>query len=58
MFDVPFFRRLFCMRKESKTIEKRAVPPVCTEGVGGLAEAAGKVRKGNPSGTGRLNASV
>ena len=26
--------------------------------VGGLAEAAGKVRKGNPSGTGRLKANV
>ena len=31
---------------------------VSWEGVGGLAEAAGKVRKGNPSGTGRLKAIV
>ena len=35
-------------------VRKRAPDPVCTEGVGGLAEAAGKVRKGNPSGTGDL----
>ena len=46
------------MRKKSKKTEKKEVRRVCTEGVGGLAEAAGKVRKGNPSGTGRLKAII
>ena len=46
------------MRKQSKKIEKRTSGLVSWEGVGGLAEAAGKVRKGNPSRTGRLNASI
>ena len=46
------------MPKKTKKIEKKAVRRVWTEGVGGLAEAAGKVRKGKPSGTGRLNASI
>ena len=48
------FSTFFCMRKKSKKVEKRTPDPACTEGVGGLAEAAGKVRKGNPSGTGDL----
>ena len=42
------------MRKKSKKNEKKEVRRVRTEGYGGLAEAAGKVRKGNPSGTGDL----
>ena len=42
------------MRKKTKKLEKNAVRAVSWEGVGGLAEAAGKVRKGNPSGTGDL----
>ena len=49
---------IFPMRKKSKNIENRASVPPLTERVGGLAEAAGKVRKGNPSGTGRLKANV
>ena len=48
------FLTFFCMRKKTKKIEKRASVPPWTERVGGLAEAAGKVRKGNPSGTGDL----
>ena len=46
------------MRKKSKKIENVALGLVSWEGVGGLAEAAGKVRKGNPSGPGRLKAIV
>ena len=46
------------MRKKSKKIEKKAIRAVTWEGVGGLAEAAGKVRKGSPSGPGRLKAIV
>ena len=44
--------------KKTRKIEKRASVPPLTDRVGGLAEAAGKVRKGNPSGTGRLKAIV
>ena len=46
------------MRKKSKKIEKKAVRRVCTGWVGGLAVAAGEVRRGNPSGTGRLEATI
>ena len=49
------------MRKKSKKIEKnrkKGGPSVSAGWVGGLAEAAGKVRKGKPSGTGRLEATI
>ena len=44
--------------KKNEKNEKRVSVPPWTEGVGGLVEAAGKVRKGNPSGPGRLKAIV
>ena len=53
IFDVPFFQHCFVRETKSKNVEKKAVRRVCTEGVGGLAEAAGKVRKGKPSGPGQ-----
>ena len=43
----------FGMRKKTKKVEKRASVPPWTDRVGGLAEAAGKVRKGKPSGPGQ-----
>ena len=42
------------MQKQSKKNEQMASGLVSWEGYGGLAEAAGKVRKGNPAGTGDL----
>ena len=54
----PFFHRFLKHQKNPKNVETKDARPGSSERVGGLAEAAGKVRKGNPSGTGRLNASV
>ena len=42
------------MRKKTKKIEKRASVLVFLGRVGGLADAAGKVRKGKPSGYGDI----
>ena len=44
------FQRLFQIEKN----RKKGGPSVSAGWVGGLAEAAGKVRKGKPSGTGDL----
>ena len=52
-----FFSVLLTIEKNEKNRKTDAIF-TSTGRVGGLAEAAGKVRKGNPSGTGRLNASV
>ena len=45
---------VFLSTKKNEKSRKTGASSNYTGGVGGLAEAAGKVRKGNPSGTGDL----
>ena len=53
-FDHPLFQRLFACEKKYKKSRTTGASSNYAGRVGGLAEAAGKVRKGNPSGTGDL----
>ena len=52
-----FFSVFLTIEKNEKSRKTDAISTPAGR-VGGLAEAAGKVRKGNPSGTGRLKAIV